>query len=139
MQALVEHKGKQFIVEENTELKFPYLGGNVGDKFQLEKILYTEKSNKKKFGNPYLSSLTITGEILSHGRDEKVVVFKMKRRKGYQVKRGHKQNFTLVKIQKFKNKTKKKVTSNKSESSTKTKQASSSKKTVNPKSKKESK
>ena len=40
MQALVEHKGKQFIVEENLELKFPNLGGKVGEKIQLEKILY---------------------------------------------------------------------------------------------------
>ena len=102
MQALVEHKGKQFLVEENVELKFPYLGGKVGEKFDLEKILYTDDSKKKEFGKPYLNNLSISGEILSHGRDDKVIVFKMKRRKGYQVKNGHRQNFTLVKIQKFK-------------------------------------
>ena len=45
-------------------------------------------------------------EILSHGRDKKVVVFKMKRRKGYQVKKGHRQDFTMVKINKFKKQTK---------------------------------
>lgn len=102
MQALVEHKGKQFLVEENSELKFPYLGGEVGEKFQLEKVLYTDDSKKKEFGSPYITSLSISGEILSHGRDKKVVVFKMKRRKGYQVKNGHRQNFTMVKIAKFK-------------------------------------
>ena len=102
MQALVEHKGKQFLVKENLELKFPYLGGKVGEKIQLEKILYTDDSKKKEFGKPYLTNLSISGKILSHGKDEKIVVFKMKRRKGYQVKNGHRQNFTMVKIEKFK-------------------------------------
>ena len=102
MQALVEHRGKQFLVTENLELKMPYLGGKEGDKFQLEKILYTDDSKKKEFGKPYLTNLSISGKILSHGKDEKIVVFKMKRRKGYQVKNGHRQNFTMVKIEKFK-------------------------------------
>ena len=106
MQALVEHKGKQFLVEENSEFKFPYLGGEVGEKIELEKILYTNDSKKKEFGSPYLDGLTISAEILSHGRDKKVVVFKMKRRKGYQVKKGHRQDFTMVKISKFKKQTK---------------------------------
>ena len=44
MQALIEHKGKQFLVQENSELKFPYLGRKVGDKFELEKILYINDS-----------------------------------------------------------------------------------------------
>ena len=102
MQALIEHKGKQFLVEESLELKFPYLGGKVGDKFDLEKVLYVDNSKKREFGNPYLKNLSISGKILSHGRDEKIIVFKMKRRKGYQVKNGHRQKFTLVKIEKFK-------------------------------------
>ena len=115
MQALVEHRGKQFLVEENVELKFPYLGGKAGDKFDLEKILYVDDSKKKEFGKPYIENLSISGEILSHGRDDKIVVFKMKRRKGYQVKNGHRQNFTLVKIAKFKKATAKKATTKKAE------------------------
>ena len=74
MQALVEHKGKQFLVEENSEFKFPYLGGKIGEKIELEKILYTDDSKKKKFGSPYIDGLAISAEILSHGRDKKVVV-----------------------------------------------------------------
>lgn len=115
MQALVEHRGKQFLVEENVELKFPYLGGKVGDKFDLEKILYVDNSKKKEFGKPYIKNLSISGEILSHGRDDKVIVFKMKRRKGYQVKNGHRQNFTLVKITKFKKTAAKKTATKKAE------------------------
>ena len=102
MQALVEHKGKQFLVEENLELKLPYLSGKIGEKIQIEKILYTDDYKKKEFGKPYLTNLSISAKILSHGKDDKVIVFKMKRRKGYQVKNGHRQNFTMVKIEKFK-------------------------------------
>jgi len=132
MQALVEHKGKQFLVEENIELKFPYLGGKVGEKFDLEKILYTDNAEKKESGKPYLKNLSISAEILSHGRDDKIVVFKMKRRKGYQVKNGHRQNFTLVKIQKFKKVTAKKTVDTKKATDTKkavdTKKAADTKK-----------
>ena len=141
MQALIEHKGKQFLVEENSELKFPYLGGKVGEKFQLEKVLYTDDSKKKEFGSPYITNLSISGEILSHGRDKKVVVFKMKRRKGYQKKNGHRQNFTMVKIEKFKKQAaSKKVTKAINEdSSTEKKKIDTVKKKADTKSKKESK
>tara|TARA_B100000953_G_C17730889_1_gene328804 strand:+ start:76 stop:489 length:414 start_codon:yes stop_codon:yes gene_type:complete len=137
MQALVEHKGKQFLVEENSELKFPYLGGEVGEKFQLEKVLYTDDSKKKEFGSPYITSLSISGEILSHGRDKKVVVFKMKRRKGYQVKNGHRQNFTMVKIAKFKKQSAAKP--KKEASTTDEKKTTTAKKKTDTKIKKESK
>ena len=140
MQALVEHKGKQFLVEENSELKFPYLGGKVGEKIQLEKILYTNNSKKKEFGKPYITNLSTSGEILSHGRDKKVIVFKMKRRKGYQVKNGHRQNFTMVKIEKFKKATAtKKATTTSKKATTDTTKESVSKKKASAKSKEESK
>ena len=45
MQALIEYKGKQFLVEENLEIKLPYLGGEVGDKFNVERILYIDDSS----------------------------------------------------------------------------------------------
>ena len=130
MQALVEHKGKQFLVTENLELKVPYLGGKEGDKFQLEKILYVDDTKKKEFGKPYLTNLTITGKILSHGRDDKIIVFKMKRRKGYQVKNGHRQNFSIVKIDKFKKSAKKAATTTKED---KPKKTTATKKTAAPK------
>ncbi|MAV89177.1 MAG: 50S ribosomal protein L21 [bacterium TMED161] len=141
MQALVEHKGKQFLVEENSEFKFPYLGGEVGEKIELEKILYTDDSKKKEFGSPYVDGLTISAEILSHGRDKKVVVFKMKRRKGYQVKKGHRQNFTMVKIDKFKKQAKAKKTTKASskDDTTKDSKVSSKAKATKTNSKEESK
>tara|TARA_B100001123_G_C15192751_1_gene980097 strand:+ start:237 stop:677 length:441 start_codon:yes stop_codon:yes gene_type:complete len=143
MEALVEHRGKQFLVKENLEIKMPYLGGKTGDKVDLDKILYIDDSKKKEFGQPYIKSLSITGKILSHGRDDKIIVFKMKRRKGYQVKNGHRQNFTLVKIEKFKKATSKKTESTKASENVKkdttkakkttTKKTASSKKTADTK------
>ena len=135
MKALVEHKGKQFLVEEKVELKFPFLGGKEGDKFNIEKVLYVDDSKKKEFGNPYIKNLSISCKILSHGRDDKVIVFKMKRRKGYQVKSGHRQNFTLIKVEKF-NKIKSTTTKKITEKSTAEKKTTASKKKIT---KKESK
>ena len=130
MQALVEHKGKQFLVTESLELKVPYLGGKEGDKFQLVKILYIDDAKKKEFGKPYLTDLTISGKILSHGKDDKIIVFKMKRRKGYQVKNGHRQDFSIVKIDKFKKSAKKATTTTKED---KPKKTTATKKTAAPK------
>ena len=141
MQALIEHKGKQFLVEENSEFKFPYLGGKVGEKFELEKILYIDDSKKKEFGTPHITNFSISAEILSHGRDDKVVVFKMKRRKGYQVKNGHRQNFTMVKIEKFKKATaaKKTKTAAKKTKADSTKETTTAAKKTKTAAKKESK
>ena len=102
MKALVEHRGKQFIVEEGTELKVPFLNGKVGEKVVLDHILYIDDTKNKEFGKPYLDKMSVSAEIISHGKDDKVTVFKMKRRKGYQVKKGHRQDFTVIKINKFK-------------------------------------
>ena len=75
MKALIEHKGKQFLVEEKLEIKFPFLGGKEGDKFDIEKILYIDDSKKKEIGSPYIKNFSVSCKILSHGRDDKVVVF----------------------------------------------------------------
>ena len=102
MKALVEHRGKQFIVEEGKEFKVPLLNGKVGEKVVLDHILYIEGTKNKEFGKPYLEKMSVSAKIVSHEKDDKVVVFKMKRRKGYQVKKGHRQDYTVIKIDKIK-------------------------------------
>ncbi|NOZ07625.1 MAG: 50S ribosomal protein L21 [FCB group bacterium] len=98
MYALVEFLGKQFKVEPGAELKVPHLKGEAGDKITLDKVLYYEDEKKKTVGKPYVKGLSFDASILSQGRDKKVIVFKMKRRKGYQKKRGHRQEYTIIKI-----------------------------------------
>ncbi len=99
MYALVEFLGKQFKVEPGMELKVPHInGGAEGDKVTLDKVLYYQDDKNKSVGKPYVEGLSFDASILSHKRDKKVIVFKMKRRKGYQKKQGHRQEYTIIKI-----------------------------------------
>ncbi|MAJ44972.1 MAG: 50S ribosomal protein L21 [Candidatus Marinimicrobia bacterium] len=98
MQALVEISGKQFIAEKDMTIKVPTQSVNQGDKITFDKVLYVSNNKEKVFGNPYVDKASVEAEVVSHGRDKKVIVFKFKRRKGYQRKQGHRQNFTTIKI-----------------------------------------
>ena len=102
MYALVEIAGKQFKLEENSQVKIPYSNNNkVGDKMSFEKVLYFDDGTKKTFGNPYVSNFSIDAKVLSHGKEPKIIVFKLKRRKGYQKRNGHKQPYTVVEVGKL--------------------------------------
>ena len=101
MYALVEIAGKQFKVEENSQLKIPYNSNKAGDKISFDKVLYFDDGTKKNIGNPYIAGLSIDAKVISHGKSNKVIVFKLKRRKGYQKKSGHKQLYTVVEVNKL--------------------------------------
>jgi len=102
MYALVEIAGKQFKLEENSQVKIPYSNKNkVGDKMSFDKVLYFDDGTKKTFGNPYVSNFSIDAKVLSHGKEPKIIVFKLKRRKGYQKRNGHKQPYTVVEVGKL--------------------------------------
>ena len=101
MYALIEFAGKQFRVEEGNSIKVPYIDGKVGSKITIDKILYMDDGNNKTVGNPLVTGVKINGEIISHGRERKVVVFKFKRRKGYQKKNTHRQEYSMLKIGKL--------------------------------------
>jgi len=119
MYALVEYSGKQFMLREGEEIKIPYLDQKVGSKISFDNVLLFNDGKSDKIGNPYVKSLNCQGKILSHGKDKKVIVFKKKRRKGYHKKNGHRQQYTLVKVDKFsKSTTKKTATSTAAKSKT---------------------
>jgi len=103
MYAIVDIKGKQFKVEKDQELLVPKINKEIGSKIEFDKILLTNDDGEISTK----SSLKITAEVLSHEKGDKVLVFKMKRRKGYQKKNGHKQNYTKIKIQNLGSATKK--------------------------------
>ena len=98
MYALIEFAGKQFRVEEGDSIKVPYVDGKVGSKVAIDKILYMDDGKNKTVGTPTVRGAKIDGEILSHGRERKVVVFKFKRRKGYQKKNTHRQEYSILKF-----------------------------------------
>ena len=101
MYALIEFAGKQFRIEEGSSIKVPYVDGKVGTKVTIDKVLYLDDGKNKTVGTPLVSDVKIDGEITSHGRERKVVVFKFKRRKGYQKKNTHRQEYSILKVGKL--------------------------------------
>lgn len=132
MYALIEFAGKQFRVEEGDSIKVPYVDGKVGSKVTIDKILYMDDGKNKTVGTPTVHGAKIDGEILSHGRERKVVVFKFKRRKGYQKKNTHRQEYSILKFGKVGKvkKTAAKETAMPAESKTTTKKEAAPKKDV---------
>ena len=120
MYAIVDIKGKQFKVEKDQTLEVPKLNDKVGAKVEFSKVLLVNDNGKISTA----ASMKITAEIISHELNDKVTVFKLKRRKGYQKKNGHKQPYTVVKIKNLKantaKKTEKKETNEKKTASKKT-------------------
>ena len=127
MYAIIDIKGKQFKVEKDLELNVPKIDGEVGSKVEFDKTLLV--NNKGEISTS--SSVKVTAKILSHELDKKIIVFKQKRRKGYQKKNGHKQAYTKIVIQDLKSakaKTKKTASSKTKKTSTsKTKEAKTDK------------
>ena len=101
MYALIEFAGKQYQIEDGNSIKVPRIQGKVGSKVHFDKILYLDDGNKKTVGTPLIKGTKIDGEIVSHERGRKVVVFKFKRRKGYQKKNSHRQDYTILKVGKL--------------------------------------
>lgn len=96
--AIIKTGGKQFRVEAGRTYKIPTLVGDAGAKVEFNDVLLGNDGNNVKTGVPSLKGASVSGEIVRHGRDEKIIVFKQKRRKNYARKRGHRQGFTEVRI-----------------------------------------
>ncbi len=110
MYAVVEIAGQQFRVEQNKNIKVPLLHEEPGKKVTLDRVLfYTDDKGKHHIGTPVVKNIKVEATVVEHGRDKKVIVFKKKRRKGYQKKNGHRQHFTLLHIDKIGSKRAKKA------------------------------
>lgn len=99
MQAVFKTGGKQYRVSPGDEIKIEKLSGEVGEEVIFDKVLLTSDGETVNVGKPFLDSSKITGRILRQGRDRKIIVFKFKKRKDYKKRQGHRQSFTLVKIE----------------------------------------
>jgi large subunit ribosomal protein L21 len=102
MYAIVEIAGTQVKVEKDKYYYTPLLEGKDGDKVEFNNVLLVDNDGKVKVGSPSIKGSKVIGKILGHQKDDKVVVFKKKRRKGYKVKNGHRQQFTKVLIEDIK-------------------------------------
>jgi large subunit ribosomal protein L21 len=96
--AIIRTGGKQFRVEPGRTYKIPSLVGEAGGAVEFNDVLLGSDGDAVRTGVPSLVGARVTGEIVRHGRGEKIIVFKMKRRKNYARKRGHRQGFTEVRI-----------------------------------------
>lgn len=97
MFAIVEIAGLQYKVEQNQKLFVNRLKGEKGDKVSFEKVLLTVNGTVT-VGAPAVSGIAVEAEIIDHVQADKVIVFKKKRRKGYKVKNGHRQQLTQIQI-----------------------------------------
>ena len=101
MYAVVEIQGSQFKVSKNQKLYVNRLKGKEGTKVSFDNVLLIDEDGKVKVGMPNVSGAVVEAKILSHQKDDKVIVFKKKRRKGYKVKNGHRQLLTELLIEKI--------------------------------------
>ena len=99
MYAIVDIAGKQFKVAENQYVYAPRMESEVGSSIHLDKVLLIDSEGTVAVGNPWLNGAKVSGKVLEHVKGDKVIVFKKKRRKGYAVKNGHRQQYTKVLIE----------------------------------------
>ena len=98
MYAVIQTGGKQYRVSPGEVLKVEKLPGEVGETVDFDRVLLASDGEKVEIGKPYLENSKVTGRITRHGKNRKIVVFKYKKRKGYRRTRGHRQQFTEVRI-----------------------------------------
>ena len=98
MYAIVEIAGQQFKVEEGKKIFVHRLDIEDGKKIDFDQVLLIEDEGKITIGEPTIKDAVVEGKVIDKVRGDKVIVFKMKRKKGYRIKNGHRQNFTQVEI-----------------------------------------
>lgn len=100
MKAVIETGGKQYYVEEGTEIYVEKLPAEVGATVKFDKVLMVNGVT----GHPYLEMATVTGEVLKHGKSKKTIIFKYNAKKKYRKKQGHRQPYTKIVIRSIESK-----------------------------------
>jgi large subunit ribosomal protein L21 len=98
MYAVIKTGGKQYRVTNGLKLKVEQIPADVGAEVTLDQILMVGEGESVQIGAPFLAGATVKATVISHGRHDKVKIFKMRRRKHYQKHQGHRQNYTELRI-----------------------------------------
>jgi len=98
MYAVVKTGGKQYRVSDGQRVKVEQLVAEVGSEVLLDQVLALGEGEALKLGKPLLDGAVVRAKVLSHGRGEKVHIYKMRRRKHYRKSQGHRQNYTELEI-----------------------------------------
>ena len=101
MYAVFQTGGKQYRAEPGVRLRVPSLDVEPGDSISFGEVLLASDGKKVTVGTPMVDGAAVKAEVLRHGKADKIIVFKRKRRKGYRRKQGHRQKFTEVRIDKI--------------------------------------
>jgi large subunit ribosomal protein L21 len=96
--AIIRTGGKQYRAEPGKTLRIPTLDVSAGESITFDEVLLGSDGSKVFAGAPLVSGAKVTAEVVKHGKGDKIVVFKFKRRKNYSKKQGHRQGFTEVRI-----------------------------------------
>lgn len=98
MYAVFKTGGKQYRAEPGDMVRIPTLAAEAGATVTFDEVLLASDGSAVSVGVPFVKGASVTAEVLRHGRDKKIIIFKRKRRKGYRKKQGHKQGFTEVRV-----------------------------------------
>jgi large subunit ribosomal protein L21 len=101
MYAVILSGGKQYKVAEGETLKLEKIDNELGSSVEFNEVLMVINGEDVKIGTPYLKNAKVIGEIVDHGRDDKIDIIKFRRRKHYMKHQGHRQHFTAIKISKI--------------------------------------
>ena len=102
MYAIVDIAGKKFKAEKNKFLYAPLMDAEAGTELNFSQVLLIDNDGKINVGTPNVKGAIVSAKVLEHVQGDKVIVFKKKRRKGYRVKNGHRQQFTKILIEDIK-------------------------------------
>jgi len=102
MYAIIETGGKQYRVSAGDTIEVERLAVEAGQTFTFDRVLFSKNEGTTRIGSPAISEAAVTADVVKHIRGVKTTAFKMKRRKGYHHKVGHRQELTVVKIKEIK-------------------------------------
>jgi large subunit ribosomal protein L21 len=102
MTVIFEDRGRQYTASENDVLYIDKIDKNENDKIEFDKILFFKNNDDVRIGTPYIDAVSINATVVKNLRDDKIIVFKFKRKKNYKRTRGHKQPYTMIKIDNIK-------------------------------------
>ena len=101
MYAIVDIAGQQIKVQENQKVIVNWLAANEGDSVEFDKVLLKDNDGQVEVGMPTLAGAKVSAKVLAHVKGDKVIIFKKKRRKGYQKRTGFRASLTQIQIEKI--------------------------------------